>query len=204
MRPLLDDGPSLEHKDDVSMCNGREPMGDNERRPSLAHLLQRSLDLILRVRVQRAGGLVEENDLRILQDGPGDSHPLLLSPGQLQAPLPYPRLVLVGEVHDRVMHSSNPSGFHYLLQSCILPAVGQVVPDCVVEQHSVLRHDADGLSQRLLFDLADIHAINAHGSLFLRVQLVEAHEQTRDGALACSCLPNERRGVSGRNFKGEV
>ena len=46
-------------------------------------LLQKPEDGLGGLRVQGAGGLVAEQDLRVAGQSPGDGHPLLLPPGQL-------------------------------------------------------------------------------------------------------------------------
>ena len=51
-------------------------------------LLQRVLDQPLALGVQVAGGLVQDQYGRVLQDGPRDGHPLALAAGELDAALP--------------------------------------------------------------------------------------------------------------------
>ena len=54
---------------------------------SLRHLVERALDFALGAGVQRAGGFVQQQDGRILQDGAGDGDALLLAAGQFQPAL---------------------------------------------------------------------------------------------------------------------
>ena len=63
-------------------------MGDDDGGPPLGGLAQGLHDAVLRDGVQGGGGLVEHEDGAVLEDGPGDRHPLLLAAGQLQTPLP--------------------------------------------------------------------------------------------------------------------
>ena len=53
----------------------------------LRDAVERVLDFLLGVAVERRGGLVQQQDRRPLQDGAGDGDALLLAAGQLQAAL---------------------------------------------------------------------------------------------------------------------
>ena len=48
---------------------------------------ERLLDRRLDLRIERRGGLVEDQDRRVLQDHPGDGDPLALAAGELDAAL---------------------------------------------------------------------------------------------------------------------
>src|SRR5262249_32247445 len=83
----------IEHDDLVGVDNGREPMRDDERGAVLRHLLERILDVLLGVTVERGGRLVEQQDRRSFQDGARDGDALLLAAGQFQAALAHLPLV---------------------------------------------------------------------------------------------------------------
>ena len=51
------------------------------------HAVERVLDFLLGVGVERRGRLVEHQDRRVLQDGAGDGDALLLAAGEFQAAL---------------------------------------------------------------------------------------------------------------------
>ena len=69
------------------------------------------------------------------------------------------------------------------------PAVGDVVVDRVVEQHRVLRHDADRAAQAVLRDLADVLAVDRDRA---GVDVVEAEQQPRQRRLAGAARPDHR------------
>ena len=79
--------PMVEHDDLVGGDNGREPMRDHERGAVLRHALERVLNVLLGVAVERRGRLVEQQDRRRLQDGARDRDALLLAAGKFQAAL---------------------------------------------------------------------------------------------------------------------
>ena len=69
----------------------------------LAELFQRILHQPFALVVQRAGGLVQNQDGRVLQEHPGNGDALLLPAGQLHAPLAHIGVVAVGQLPDEVV-----------------------------------------------------------------------------------------------------
>ena len=63
-------------------------MGDHDDGFALVvELAQEPHDLVARVRVEIAGRLVRQNDMRIVDQGTGDGHALLLAAGKLRGPV---------------------------------------------------------------------------------------------------------------------
>ena len=110
----------------------------------LRHPLQRVLDFLLGVAVERGGRLVEQQDRRRLEDGAGDGDALLLAAGQLQPALADLGLVAVRRHADEVVDLREPRRLLDLGVGRLPAAVADVVADGVVEQHGVLRDHADG------------------------------------------------------------
>ena len=65
MRARRDDPSALHQHDTVGEVDRRQPVGDDERRASLHHAVQRVVDLLLDLDVDRARGVVEDEDRRI-------------------------------------------------------------------------------------------------------------------------------------------
>jgi len=82
MRARLDDLPAREHRYLVGALDGREPVGDGDRRPAAGHDGQRRLELALGVVVQGAGGPVADEDAGVAQQGARDGEALLLATGE--------------------------------------------------------------------------------------------------------------------------
>src|SRR6516225_11951342 len=77
------DHPSvLENQDSRRISNGRQPMGDDKGGAPLHHFVERSVDLGLGNRVERACRLIENQDRRILEQRAGDRQPLPLAARQ--------------------------------------------------------------------------------------------------------------------------
>ena len=77
----------LEHHDRVRVGHRRQAVRDDQRRLALRGALQLGLDRALVGRIERRGGLVEDQDRRVLQQRARDRHALLLAAAQLQAAL---------------------------------------------------------------------------------------------------------------------
>ena len=193
MAAALDDATAVEHDDLVGMDDGRQPVGDHQGGAAAAHLFQRALDLLLGARVERAGRLVEQQDMGVLQDGAGDRHALLLAARELQAALADRRLVALRQGHDEVMDARQPGRPLDILARAVGPAVADVVVDRVVEQHRVLRHHADRGPQAVLRHLTDILAIDPHAA---GGHVVEAEQDARHRRLAGPARPHDRHGVA--------
>ena len=79
VRALLDDAAVVHHEDGVGVADGGQPVRDHEARAVLHQLRHGLLDQHLGTRVDRAGRLVEDEDLRIGQERAGDRQQLLLA-----------------------------------------------------------------------------------------------------------------------------
>ncbi len=87
MRPLLDDPPVLEDDDQVGAPDRREPVGDDERRPSGEERAQRELDAPLGSDVDARGRLVEDEDARVGEERARERDELALAEREPRAAL---------------------------------------------------------------------------------------------------------------------
>lgn len=95
------------------------------------------------VRVEVAGGFVEDQDFRPLEQGAGDGEALLLSAREAHAALADFGLVALGEFFDGVVDFRHAAGLHDLVEGGVGVGHQQVVVDRAGEQHGFLRHDAE-------------------------------------------------------------
>lgn len=70
-------------------------VGDHHHQPVLGHPFQKLHDLDAGLAVQGAGGLISEEDVRVVDQGPGNGHPLHLPAGHLAGAL----MELVSQPH---------------------------------------------------------------------------------------------------------
>ena len=77
----LDDAAVLHHQDLIGVLDGGQPVGDGEDGLSFRQGGQGLLDQVFVLRVHAGSGLVQDDDGRVFQDGPGDGDPLFLPAG---------------------------------------------------------------------------------------------------------------------------
>ncbi len=184
-----------------ALHDGREPVRDHERGAALRHPVERVLDFLLGVAVERGGRLVEQQDRRAFQDGARDGDALLLAAGQFQAALADFGLVALGAELDEIVDLREPRGLLDLGIARIPAAVADIVADRVVEQHGVLRDHADGRAQRYLRHVADILTVDQDAAAG---DVVEAEQQPRDRRLAGAGRPDDRDRVPGRHLEADA
>src|SRR5580658_3136732 len=81
------DATAVEDDDQIGVPDGAEAMGYHKSRSSRQKLFQRALHQLLAFGVEIAGRFVENQDLRIGQNGSGDAQPLPLPAGEAEAAL---------------------------------------------------------------------------------------------------------------------
>jgi len=72
MRPLLDDPAVVDHQELVGIADGAQAMGDHEAGPARHEAEQSLVDAGFGACIDAAGGLVEDKDRRVGDDGPGN------------------------------------------------------------------------------------------------------------------------------------
>ena len=84
---LLDDDPAIEHHDPVGQMQRRLTVRDQQRRATGHDTAERVVHRRLDPRVDRAGGVVEDEDARVVEDRSRERDPLALTARQGQAAL---------------------------------------------------------------------------------------------------------------------
>ncbi len=179
----------FQHEYPVGIDDGREAVGNGYHRAPLPHGLQRELDVALRLAVERRGGLVEQQDRRILQKRARNADPLLFAARKLQPALAHGGLVAFRQRDDEVVDLRRLRRFHDLGKGRVGLAVGDVVADRVVEQNGVLRHHANRSVQARLRHRAQVLPVDPNRPA---VHIVEAKQQPPDGRLARPGRPHQR------------
>ena len=157
----LDDPPRVEDGDAVGVADRREPVGDDDRRAAGQRRSSACLHLHLAVVVEVARRLVEDHHGRILEQEPGDGHPLLLTAREAVAAVADDGVEAVGQGGDRVEDAGGAARLDELLHGRVRPGVAQVVADRVVEQVGVLGDDADRRPQRAQRQVAHVETVDA-------------------------------------------
>ncbi len=99
---LLDDPSVIEDDDPVGQMQGRATVGD-EQRGAIGHdPAEGVVDGLLDLGVDGAGGVVEDEDPGVVQDGPGQSDALALAAGEGEPPFAHHGVVAAGERLDEL------------------------------------------------------------------------------------------------------
>mmetsp|Transcript_18513 Transcript_18513/g.62462 ORF Transcript_18513/g.62462 Transcript_18513/m.62462 type:complete len:246 (-) Transcript_18513:1254-1991(-) len=165
--------------------------------------------------VERRRGLVEQQQGRVVRDGPRDGDPLLLAAAEVLASLSNLRLVLIRQLLDKAVrerHLCRRDGDGDLVARrdrrfiergpCCLAAVQDVLRNSPRHQHRLLCHDAQrARAQPFRRERPDGNAIEKHGT---RVRLVQRVDQREDGALARATRAHERRELAGPRDEGDA
>ncbi len=159
------------------------------------------LDLAFGLGVECRGGLVENQDLRRLEHDPGDRDALLLAARQFEAALADHGFVPVGQARDEIMDVGAPCRGLDFGAAGAGAAIGDVVVDGVVEQHGVLRHDADRAPEAVLRHAADILAVDLDCAV---IDIVEAEQQARDRRFAGAARSDDGERGAGRHREIDV
>src|SRR5438552_2389643 len=99
----LDDATAVEDDDLVRIADGRETVGDRDRRAALREAVERLLHEPLGLGVERARRLVEDEDRRVAQDRARDRDALLLAAREAVAALADDGVVSLRQRRDHMM-----------------------------------------------------------------------------------------------------
>jgi hypothetical protein len=150
-------------------------VGDDQRRAVLHDVVQRVLDMALRLGVERRGRLVENQDRRVLQDGAGDGQALALTAREEHAVFSDQGVVGVRQLFDEFLGVSRFGRlFDVGARRAGQIAVGDVVRHGVVEQRRLLGDQRDMAAQVAQRVVLDIDAVDQDLAVFM---VVEARNQ---------------------------
>ena len=101
MGSLLQDAASFKDNDLVCFEDGIQAVCNRDDGPSLHQALCGFLKQGFGLRVETGGGLVQDQDRRILQEGPGQGKALRLSAAETRAVFANDCLIFVGQCFDK-------------------------------------------------------------------------------------------------------
>ena len=137
---------AVEHQDEVGVQHGRRALRDEK--DGAVEGAQRNAQAGVRRIVERRGGVVEDEDLRLFDEGTGDGEALPLPAREVLA------LLLDGGVQpafgrNDVLRLGETHGLHQLFVRRVFVAPQKVASDGPLEEHGLLRHDAHPSAQLL-------------------------------------------------------
>ena len=216
VRARLDDGALGEHDDAVGVRDGREPVRDDDGGARalagdgaavVEHAIQRRLHDALRRRVERAGGLVEQQQRRRAQDGARNADALALAARQRRRRRGRAdvRRIALGQAHNELVRIGSGGrrrdlgGRGHALRRTL--AIADVLRHRHGKERRLLRDDADVVAQGCQVPLAHVDAVDEHGA---RARLVVALHELQEGGLAAAALADERHRRAALDDQAEI
>ncbi|GJC96126.1 hypothetical protein ColKHC_04952 [Colletotrichum higginsianum] len=151
----LDDLPLAQDDDAVGLPDGRQAVGDGDGGAVLGDAVEGGLDDLLAADVDGAGGLVEDDDLGLPDDAPGDGDALPLAARELGAAVADGRVVAVREAVDELVGEGLVAG---LLDELPLLLLGAIFPFRADQPVRDVAEDGVVEEERLLLDEPDLGA----------------------------------------------
>ncbi|MND85551.1 hypothetical protein D3C80_774820 [compost metagenome] len=151
------------------------------------------LDQVFALRIEGAGGFVEQQDRRIHQQGPGDRQALALATRQAQAGIAKVGLVTIGQLQDELMGMGTARGGLDLLDRGIGASVADVVFHRAEEQRRVLRYQRKVAAQVLGVEVAEVLAVEQDAPL---LRVIKTQQQIKQRRLARPRRPDQGQGFA--------
>ena len=138
---------------------------------------------------------------RVFQNHARDRDALLLSAGQFQPALTDNGVITLRQAIDKIVDVGDLRRLPHLIHARILIRILDVVVDGVVEQHRILRHDADVLAQAGLSHVADVLPVDQDAAV---IRFVKTEQQSRQRGLAGAGRPDHGDLAPGFDFETDV
>src|SRR5439155_12343588 len=138
-------------------------------------------DRRLRLLIDGARRLVQDEHRAVFQERAGDGDALALPAGELDPALADLGLVALGEPYDELVRIGRLRGCDHLALARTWPGIRDVLGDAGREEHRILWHHGELLAQIVQPVIADVDAVQP--DLSLR-RVVESREQADQRTLA--------------------
>src|SRR6266700_3476303 len=173
-------------------------MTDEERGLPLCKYAKVCEDLVLRLWIKRASGLVQYEDTRIAHKGARQGDLLPLASTELCAvlePAPQHGIITIGQPFDDLAGPTllGRCSNQFLVLDLAHTSDADILACAHIIMHVILEDNAHLLTQLFQIILFDVTATYQNITL---VRVIEAREQLDDGSLACPITPNQGDGLS--------
>ena len=120
--------------------------------------------------VDIGGGLVQDENAWIREEGASKRDKLALAHAKVSSPFANGRLITLWKPLDQIVQAYRAGRFHHFLVGCIEATIADIVTDGAGEQKRVLRHNADLAAQRALCHVPHVVAIYQHVSMLYVIE----------------------------------
>src|SRR5262249_7361272 len=201
MRPALDDLALVKHDNLVNADDSGESMPNHQCGPVARHALKRILNFFFRMTVQRGSRLIENQNRRPFENCTCDCHALFFATGQFKPALPDLGFITLWRNTNKWIDLGKPRRLLYFGVSRFPAAITDIVTNRMVEQNSILQHDAARLAQRFLRHHRNVLPIDQDAPA---QEIIEAKQQSRNRRLARAGRPYHSNRLSGWNLKADA
>ena len=193
----IGDLAAFDDEDRVGIDKRGQPMRNDDDGAPLGDLAQVLPDDRLAVGIERAGGLVENEQSRIGDERARNGEALLLPARKIGGILLEHRLEATGKPLDEFLGAGNARGRRQSPR-CVASgfAAAMLSRTDAAEQEAVLQHDADALPQMDEIDLAAVETVHPDESLLDRI---EPLDKAGDRRLARAALADDAEDRAGGN-----
>ena len=164
MGALLNDLTVIDNKNLVGMAHSFQPVSNHNDRLIVGQFCNGLHQLLLVLRVHVGGGFVQNDDRRILHDGPGNGDALALAAGKRAACLADDGVKALRQCHDKVVAPRLLCSGLHLLHGGIGLSEADVIGDGVREQIGPLEHEGEIADQTVVAVLPHIVPTKAHAA----------------------------------------
>mmetsp|Transcript_9798 Transcript_9798/g.27416 ORF Transcript_9798/g.27416 Transcript_9798/m.27416 type:complete len:339 (-) Transcript_9798:248-1264(-) len=197
MPALLDYAAPVHDADRIGSAYRGETVRDDDgcALPGGQEALERPVHDPLALAVQRAGGLVQQQQPRRARQGPGDGEALLLAAREPDVPSEADvRVVLIRQRHDEVVGIRHLGRLHREPLARVLAPVADRIDDGAACEHGLLVDEPDLRAQPRHAEIREVAPVELDGAA---VGVVEPQQQAHNGALASATWTNESNKVAG-------
>src|SRR5690242_7931370 len=176
---VLHDAAVLDGNDAVGVAHRRQAMGDDEYSSSGADMTHILLDDLLAFVVERACGLVEDQNARAGCQSTGDGDALALTAREQNATIAHRCVVALRQLKDEVVCARKRGGGDHLLHLHRRIGKRDVIAYRAVEQEVLLQHDADLAAQPCDVHQGEIVAVDQDAATVRQVETLDKLGQGR-------------------------
>ena len=197
----LDDAAVFDDDNHVGAGDRAQPVGDDEARSSAHQMAEALLNQPLAFRVEIAGGLVENQQLGVGQDRPGDRQSLPLAAAEPHAAFANHGLHTVGHAVDELGGIGGFGGGADFAFGRVAPRIGDVLSDRAVEQKHILLDNPEQRTKRFDVVIPQIAAVERHAP---GRRIIESGNQIAERRLARAAGTDQSHGLARRDRKVDV
>ena len=188
MRSKSIDPALIHHNDTVCILHTGDTLGDDQLGCIRDLFSECSADFRICSCIYRTGTVIQDQDLRLFQNCPGNTESLLLSTRYIISTLFDVRLIFLWKSFNKFICTCQFTRFYALFICGIFISPPQIFQNRAGEKNILLKYNCYLGSQRLHVIFSDISATDKNFSLCHIIQTTDQIDQT---GLCTSCSPDD-------------